>query len=509
MLRLFGGKPDHPMADLKEAKAILQNAQNLDAVKAAEEVSHWMDSVRRVEGFKPDYRVQLLLLIDDAAQPYLRKLQRDYLSAARLSRFQEQRLWTAIRGYYGQASLAFTACIDLYAAGGKGVDALKSGLPLLCVRALRSLAALIKWQYIRYGPFEGAPWGSVARVYAFAETHKIATANVAVYPGSAGAPGDSSPEKEFLRAVMLAASSPDCLLPAEMDIAERLIAQFADSFKLSLDQQPDIAYWIDLATDSAPLRLARPPKHAPTLRFFAAGGAIQESEKLLAGIEAGHMLPAGLNLGGTYEPETVAAVLRHLLVYWSPKFPERRHPRHRVKSRLLVSPGLPGVMDEMGGEASLDFDTGRIENWIVEDVSAGGFGAVIPQFKGDWLKVGALVALQPEGGDNWIIGIIRRLVRETAQNGNVGIQSLARAAAAVSLRVKNGPEGELAALLLSPDLKALEAQLLAPVGTHVAGRNFEFDHGGKTVMLMAAKVDERGDDFELIRGKQMIRDTGE
>ena len=507
MLKLFGGKPDHPMAVLKEAKSILHNLQNHDAVKAVEELSHWMESVRGVEGFKPDYRAQLLLLIDDTAQIYVRRLQREYLSSARLSRFQEQRLWAAIRDYWAQSALSFTSCLELYAAGGKGVDALKGSLPLLTVRALRCLAAEIKWQYIRYGPFEGTPWGRVAKVYAFAESNKIAAAKVTVHPGVAGLPGESSPEKEFVKAVMLAAASPDCLLPVEIELAERLIAGFADSFKLALDQQPDIAYWIDLATDRAPLRLARPPQHAPTLRFFAAGGAAEEAEKAAKSIESGHMVPPNLNLGGSYEPDMVLDVLRHLLVYWSPKFPERRHPRHRVKSRLLVSPGYEGVMSELG--SSLDFDKSRIESWIVEDVSAGGFGAIIPQFKGDWLKVGALVGLQPEGGNNWVIGIIRRLVRETAQQGNVGIQSLGRTSELIGLKIKDLPDEPQTALLLNPSLDALEAQVLVQPNTHEPGRSFEFEFGGKKVMLIGVKVEERGDDFELIRGKQMIQETGE
>src|SRR5689334_3444606 len=102
MLKLFGSKPDHPMAGLREARNIVQTASGQDGFKALEELSHWMDSVRGVDGFKPDHRAQLLILIDDAAQPHLRKLQRDYLSTVRLSRFQEQRLWNALHGYYKQ-----------------------------------------------------------------------------------------------------------------------------------------------------------------------------------------------------------------------------------------------------------------------------------------------------------------------------------------------------------------------------------------------------------------------
>ena len=490
-----------PTADLKEARRLLAEAPSGDPFKAAEELTHWLESVRTAPGFKPEYLAQL---IDDAAQLHVRKLQRDYVSNPRLSKFQEQRLWGAIHEYWNQSALGYVACLDLFSAGAKGADALKGSLPLLVVRALRALAAQIKWQYLRYGPFDNSRWGVVAKVYALAEARKIAAVKVAVHAGVAG---ESSAEQEFVRVVMLAASSPSSLLPFEIELTERMIAHFSASFTQSLDQQPDIAYWIDLATDRPPLRIARPPQHAPTLRFFAAGKAAQDLEQLINTIAATRNIPAALNLGAGNEPEAVLEVLRHLALCWSSNPPERRHPRHRVKSRLNVSPGLAGVVAALNPAATLDFDDNRMENWIVDDVSAGGFGASIPQIKGEWLKIGCLVALQPEGGDNWVIGVIRRLTRDAPQKGSVGIQTLARAAAVVALKVQDGDASD--AVLLNPADEALEAQVLVKSGAFVAGQQYGFEYAGKEVMLMSAALQERGEDYELLRARQMIRDTGE
>ena len=504
MLNLFGGpKSDHPMADLKEAKRLLEETQSTEAYKALDELGHWLESVRGAEGFKPEHTAQVTLLIDEASQPHVRKLQRDYISNPRQSRFQEQRLWGAIHGYWKQAAQSFVAVIDLHASGVKGADALKNSLPLLTVRALRALAAQMKWAYLRYGPFDETLWAVVAKVYAAAESRKITLTKVAAYPG---APVDSNAEQEFLRAVMLASSSPDSMLPLEIEIAERLIANFSASFKVTPDQQPDIAHWIDLASAQPPLRLARPPKHAPTLRFFAAGKATQDMEQLIQTISSSGAVPSSLNLGGGYEPAVVIEVLRHLTLYWSPKPPERQYPRHRVKSRLNVTSGFQGVYSALEPSASLDFDQGRIENWIVEDVSAGGFGASIPQLKGEWLKLGSLVGLQPEGGDNWIIGVIRRLNRDTPQQGSVGIQSLAMTAVPVKLSMAGVVEP---AVLLSYSIDAVEVQFLLKAGVHAQGQNYEFDREDKSVVLMQAAVVEQGEDYELLKAKQMVRETGE
>lgn len=224
MLKIFGGgRPDHPMADLKEARKILDEVPANDPHKALEELGNWLDTVSVTEGFKPDLRAQLLFLIDESAQAPVRKLVRDYISTARLSRFQEGRLWGAIHGYWRQSALAFTVCVDAYGSGAKGTEGYKASIALLTVRALRALGQQMRWQYMRYGPFEESLWGAVAKVYALAENRKYARNKVACY---SAIPGETSPEQEFLRAVMLASSSPDSLLPVEIELAERLIAHF-------------------------------------------------------------------------------------------------------------------------------------------------------------------------------------------------------------------------------------------------------------------------------------------
>ena len=508
MLKFFGGKPDHPMADLKEARKILDEIPANDVQKAIEELGNWLDSVSSTEGFKPELRAQLLLLIDEAAQPHVRKLVRDYLSTARLTKFQENRLWGAIHGYWRQAALAFSVCVEAYGSGAKGTDGYKGSIALLTVRALRALAQQMRWQYMRYGPFEDSLWGAVAKIYALAENRKYARNKVSAYPA---VPGETSPEQEFLRVVMLASSSPDSLLPVEIELAERLIAHFSAYFTLVLDQQPDIAYWIDLATSQPPLRIARPPQRAPTLRFFAAGKALQELDDLIAKVKSSNAIPANVSLGGTYEPSMVLDVLRHLALYWSAKPPERKHPRHRVKTRLAVAYGLEGVLGALGASASLDFEAVATESWIVENVSAGGFGASVPQIKGEWLKIGCLLGLQPEGGSNWVLGIVRRFNRESPQQGNVGIQTVARTMESVKMRMQGGAEdGETCVLLDPPGIaSASEATVLLRNGVMVPGQNLEFEFLGKQIMLLPQGVTERGDDYELAKFKVMLRDTGE
>ena len=171
--------------------------------------------------------------------------------------------------------MSLASCIDLYATGAKGGDALKNVLPLLAVRAMRALATQLKWQSFRYGPMDGALWGVLYKIYAVCEARKFSKIKTQVYPA---VPGESSPELEFLKAAMFNASSPDSLLPLETELMERLVAHHAPYFVL-LAQPSGAAYWADLGGSVAPLRLIKAPPPSPTLRYFSAGGAIAELEK--------------------------------------------------------------------------------------------------------------------------------------------------------------------------------------------------------------------------------------
>ena len=73
-MKMFGSsKPDHPLADPKEAKRLLDALPANDPVKALDELRHWMESVAAAEGFRPEARIQLLITLDDVGQPSLRK----------------------------------------------------------------------------------------------------------------------------------------------------------------------------------------------------------------------------------------------------------------------------------------------------------------------------------------------------------------------------------------------------------------------------------------------------
>jgi hypothetical protein len=464
---------------------------------------HWLESVAAAEGFKPEARIRALFLLDEAAQPRLRKLARAYFASTRPSRFHENLLWTALHGYWKQAASACAHGVDQFVRGAKGAEAAKALLPQLLARTLRSYAQQIKWMHMRYGPIELASWGVFNSVYAFAEARQLAQSRAAVYPGVAG---DSTPQLEFLKGAVFSASAPDGLLPLEVELAERLIAELAPRFAIANAPAPGLTFWIDLAQAMVPARLSRAPQPAPGLRCFGPGAALAELHARAEQVMVGGRVPPEVNLGGSYEPQAVLEVMRHLEMYWSPQAPERKAQRHPVKSRLSVTHGYDSVVGVLGGGASLDFDNQNSESWIVENVSAGGFGAVVPQIKGDWLRVGVLLALQPEGGSNWVLGMVRRVHKVTGQQARVGIETLSKTPALLQFAVSGAKNVSEQGLLLK-DGDAAEARIVLRPGVFAPAQNLEIAQGNRHHVYIPQALAERGEDYEIARFRVMVRES--
>jgi hypothetical protein len=418
-------------------------------------------------------------MLEEAAQPRLKKIAREYFAAvrgARASKAQENVFWSRMHEYWREAAQAWVRCADEKPANASVLG------------ALRALGQQIKWQQLRYGPINLEVWGLANRMYAAAEARGMAEA-----------------KPEYLKVAMFAASAPDSLAAHELELAERLISDWAGSFELSSSASPSLTYWIYLAEPMAPARGARVPQPAASLRYFGAGAALATLQTLIKRTEAQRAVPSDLKLGPEYDTEVVLGVMRHLALQWGPGAPERKHKRVGMDTKLKVAHGFDGVLGALGGlDDSLDFGTpSEVETWTVENVSAGGFGARAPQAKSDWVKVGALVAAQPDNTGTWLIGTVRRVNKVSSQEVRIGVETLARTAAISQFAL---PNATMAPGVVMPTPTG-EAAIALRAGTYVPGANLEASVSGRQHVYMPQGVAERGDDYEIVRFRQMVRET--
>src|SRR4030067_1770496 len=155
---LFDGKPDHPMSDLKEARKLLAELPRDNTFKALEEITSWLASVKDTPGFRPELRIEVIMLLDETGQPLQAELLHLYLGAPHLQDFKGMQRGQVIRGYMKALAEAYALCVDEYQKAEKKSIELREIIPVICVRLLRANAEQMKLKLKRYIEVEKPVW---------------------------------------------------------------------------------------------------------------------------------------------------------------------------------------------------------------------------------------------------------------------------------------------------------------------------------------------------------------
>jgi len=148
---IFGKKSDHPMADIKSAQALLDDLPKNDVHKLLMELTEWIESVSENTDFKLDHQFAVLRLLDEAAQPHIRKLAREYFTPNEPGKFQENRMWLVLGNLSHHTAEGYYKVFDRYCKAEKAGNTIKAQLPLLLVRTVNAMAAQLKYICVRYG----------------------------------------------------------------------------------------------------------------------------------------------------------------------------------------------------------------------------------------------------------------------------------------------------------------------------------------------------------------------
>lgn len=497
---------DHPMADAKGAASVIEGLSKPNPAHALEVLTEQLMLLRDSHGLKAQRIYEIVDLVDQAAKPYYRKLQQDFLSAPGMTKAQESRIAHVVGSFWLELSTGYRSLMNMFEAGDPSGAALKPQLGTIAARCLRAFGMHLKWRLQRYSAVEGELWRDFGRAYAIAESRGYSTGKVVVYPGLWG---DSSVQREVLKPLMLAVSSTDSMTASQVEIAERLCAHFALHFELHRAASTGCHFWFDLDGDHAPSRLADRFAVSPSMRFFGPGVAAQELERLADEIKGAGVLPSTINLGSDFASNEVLEVVEHLQRYWGATPPARREARKASRERIDVVNEFESVIAAVSGDPlDLDFDDRRLSTWGVSNESTGGFGAIAPIAKTEWVKIGMLLGVKYEDGAAWGVGIVRRISNEAQGNRYIGIELFGRGVTNIKLlrlaadgRVS--PEAAMAedALLLpsSADnsLGRMEVTLVMKLGTFSPLKNYGMRMHGMDYVLAPKRLVEAGQDYDI------------
>jgi hypothetical protein len=491
---IVGSRPDHPLADAKHVRSLLAALPPHDTVKSLAEIAGWLESLLHVDSFKLERLYESIDMLDAGARNHQRKLVQDYLSTSRQQKFHENRLWTAGAQFAKALGDAYAWLLDRAEADARAAAGIRKSVPVACARALRARAHEVKWVMLRYGPFDPRIWSSMARLHRLSMNGGFEDVPIAVYPGLHG---NGTIRQEYLKALMLWASSADALPPLKQDIAERVVAAYASAFVLRTEPFPGALYAFDPAQARPPARVFGNPHIAPAAHYFGPGEAHTRLSKAIVLIGESGAMPSDLNLGRAYPADAVLAVLKHLALYWDERPPARASERRATTGRITIVPGFASLLDELDRDESdaLNFTESAAESWIVENVSDNGFGAIVPAAASDWLRIGELIGVQVEGSAPWGVAIIRRVARDEQRQYRVGIEVISRTAVPVLIS-RGGGEAEHAVLLSARPDRNGEVDIIRPAGRYESRADARLVIRDDMYTLAPGRLIDAGEDFD-------------
>lgn len=503
---IFGNKSDHPLADIKSAQALLDGLPKNDAHKSLVELTEWVESLLENHDFKIDHQFAMLRLLDDAAQPYARKLVREYFTPLEINKFQENRLWLALGNWYRQIAAAYFKLFAAYGNAEKGSGAIKAQVPLLIARAVHTQMWQLKFVSAHYGKVDSASWVNLTQLYKYAEQLQCLDTPVSLYPGLAG---NTSVKCELGHLLAWYDSGLSTLSPLLMHLTERLMAHYCADANIHPQLTPQSRISIDLNRPGEPMRINMDATTHPALRFISMPAMLPKLEELKKVLKK-NIVPDDINLGGSYPAEIVAEALQQLLNYLAAP-PVRRNIRRTADVTLSVVNGFAQVVERTG--AWMGFDEKPLMQWVTEEISVGGFGASLPVKGSENIGIGSLLGIQPDGVPHWGVAVVRRMLRKNEEQINVGAEILSNRVAGVVLNF-NSTAGEAienrqpALWLYSKQGEAAgEVQLLMKADTFTPGRSLKILLNGKEYLLMPIGLQEKGLDYDLAKFRFAIQEA--
>jgi hypothetical protein len=425
------GKDTHESADasplLRDTHKVIAAVPADDAVAAAKQITAALAAINGNSAPALQQRFDAVSLLDAAAVPRTDALLREYLNTPRHTRQRESELWQGAYHFWGELAAAYALCaqgtVDPGAAG-RG----NTYLQVAAARAIRALRRQLQWLRIRYAPAPPQIWESLAALLVLSEAADNA-GEIAIYPGT-----NTTLQREILKMLALAVMTGENLMPPEQHLAAHLVKRYARDFSLSQSPGAGSTHSFDVKHPQAPAPLGAAVLPGADLRYFDAGAAVASLAEVLHALEQKQGVAAHLGFTIPIDPALLTPVLQHIYLDWAGKPLERLQQREKNNARISVLPGFSKIAHEIDRSMGDPFDfTAKAagESWVASDISADGFGVVMPAVSGDWVSVGSVLGIENEVAGAWSVGIVRRVRRLDAGQMHIGVQVLCRHAQAV------------------------------------------------------------------------------
>lgn len=528
-----------PLTNRKTVMQWLASLPNTDPTANHAEILNALIRLRNKDTeYNPD-SLDVLLALDEYAQPIQKTLCKQYLRNTRISTAVEAKLWQAIYAYYNEISLAYYSHINTIIAEPTLIKQ-HAFLPIMTVRALHNLGNLFKWRFFHYEQPDEKLWRMLHKLFQHADGQHYAEQSVLMY--------EDKPSKctaQYIRALLLTQIHPSALPAREIEIADHWLKKWIHLVKL--EKHPKFTqhhFYVDPSQPTGAMPVVD-KSYPETFLCWDASVLLGQLRRTQDELHTTHnQAESQLNLAEHLK------MLDYLERQWDPinlgKL--RKSPRLVVKKVLNVIHGFNKICSAVKDTAEdtehiQEFDADikyaemvdiqlygfvteatrnrqhqsvpkphlteiACENWGVEDESREGYRTHIPSVKNDWLRLSRLVAVHADGDKSWKLGVVRRLFRAPAEGTHAGMEIIAQHPAVLMLHIAHAPTTPQ--LSLANDISAIDDNLPIPVlmttsiisgqfnliidGAQYSGnRTFKVTMGHETHLVKLAHVLEKGD----------------
>ena len=469
--KIFGRKCDHPMADVKSAQALLNNLPKNDTLKSIMELTDWIESVASREDFRLADQWSVLNLLDETAQPYVKKLVCEYFTLPDMHAFQGNRLCMALGNFSRQMCNAYCLMFARYCKN----DAV-ARLPVLVARAVRLMGEQLKYMVVHYQTHDETVWRNFAALYHHAEQQGYLDDTVNLYPTVTG-----TVRTEAGKLTAWYACGITSLSPRSMHLAELIFAKNSDAIAVSGDPGSQDFCSFDLSLSRPPVRILQDAKTSPGLRYVSVVRMQARLEALIRILEK-NILPEEMHLGCAYTAEWVMEAAQYVVSHVATP-PQRLAKRRELKAKLSVVFGCENLLSCAAGREM------EVMQMTLENASPGGFYAELSGKGADSVRIGHVFGVKNAGGLG--VSIVRRLSRDAEGKLHAGAEILTNRAILVTLQSGEGgtqlwlhAENGLATMLMQADVFSMQRSL-----------KVLFD--GRKYLLMPVRLLESGLDYDL------------
>ena len=415
---------------LRDPHDVISGLPADDAIAAVVQITEALEAINGADTLTLEERYDDIYMLDAATVERTHLLLREYLQTSRQMKQRETDLWNGAYNCWKALATAYVICVQRYAADAAAASGFRKPARVAVARAMRALRRQLQWRRIRYAAPVPSIWMGLANLYAYIEPENIEE-EMLIYPGE-----QSTIKREFLKALVQSSLSCENLQPPAQDLATYIVSRYSPHFVLSKAPDAGCTHWFDLKNPQPPLLIARGPRSGADLRYFGAGVAVESLGAALREIEDTGKVPVDLGFKYPIDLAFLTPVLTQIYQDWSGKPQPRQHERQKSNARITVVPGFKEILDVLENASVDPFDftaKTNVESWVANDVSAGGFGAVIPSTGGDWVSVGSIAGIEGEIVGEWSVGMVRRVQRLDDGQQQIGIQVLSRNAQAVRM----------------------------------------------------------------------------